>query len=124
MRCDQARDRIGALVDGELSAADSRAVMAHAEGCPACGRLRDELDALRSRLLPARGPAPRGLVQRVRAGLAVEDASPADEPAGSAPPARTAALAARMRQLPALVRQAAVVLIACLASIAATWWWV
>jgi anti-sigma factor RsiW len=124
MRCDDARERVGPLLDGELANDERRALMAHAAGCPDCARYRDELQRLRSRLAPAREAAPQMLLDRVRAGLAVEasaqDASPI------APRAREGwpGVSRLRRRLQPYARQAAAVLVACVVSISGTWWWV
>ncbi len=122
MRCDQARERIGALLDGELSDADRHAVGAHTEQCPACARARDELRELRSELALVRDHAPRGLAQRVRAGLAVEWAALSE--ASVTPSREVTASAARSWRRPAFLQRAAAVLLACAISAGATWWFV
>ena len=123
MRCDHARERIGALLDGELSSRQRQDVAEHAETCPACARYRDELKGLSTRLSVARETAPRGLARRILASLAVEQ-SVSDEvatPRAASPsmPAVIAAMATGWR--PAL-RQIAVVLVACVVSVSATMW--
>ena len=125
MRCDDARERIGPLLDGGLANDERRALMAHAAGCPDCARYRDELQRLRSRLAPAREAAPQMLLDRVRAGLAVE--ASAQDAAPIAPRAREGwpGVVGRVRRrLQPYARQAAAVLVACVVSIAGTWWWV
>lgn len=122
MRCDQARERIGALLDGELSNGQRHDVAQHAETCPACARYRDELKDLSARLSVARMRAPQGLAQRIQAKLAVEQAAP-DEIATPRPRSSLQAVVAAMAGgwAPAL-RQAAVVLVACIVTASATWW--
>ena len=125
MRCDQARERIGALLDGELPDADRQAVESHAAQCPACARTRDELRELRGELARMRDHAPRGLAQRIRAGLAVEAADLPEAAASVRPPnvsAARALSAARAWRRPAFLRYAAAVLLACAVSAGATWW--
>jgi anti-sigma factor RsiW len=118
MRCDQIRDRIGPLIDGELAPADRQVVAAHAAGCPECARYRDELERLRAQLRPVREPAPRALAGRVRASLAVEASAPA-APRESGPQA--AGMIGRVgRYLQSHARQIAAVVIACVLSIAGT----
>src|SRR5258708_7819717 len=78
MRCDHARERIGALLDGELSGRQRPDVTEHAETCPAGARYRDELKGLSARLAMTREPAPRGLARRVQARLALEQSEPVD----------------------------------------------
>lgn len=119
MRCDQIRDRIALLVDGELSPGESETVAAHAAGCPDCARHRDELTRLRQQLQPAREPAPPTLQGRVVARLAVEAAESGPGVAGL-----RRRLAARIaRGMAPTLRLAAVVLLACALSIAGTAWW-
>jgi anti-sigma factor RsiW len=123
MRCDHARERIGALLDGELPARQRQDVAEHAESCPACARYRDELKDLSARLSVARVRAPQGLAQRLQARLAVEQSQPAEpatpRPAPSSFPAMIAATTGAWA--PAL-RPLAVVLVACVVSVSATWW--
>lgn len=119
MRCEP--DRFGPLLDGELASDESRALLAHAASCPECGRHWDALQTLHGRLAPLREPMPRPLMQRVRAGLAVEASA-----APAAPSDRvTAAPRSRIRgvSLAPYLRQAAALLIACLVGVAATMWW-
>jgi anti-sigma factor RsiW len=123
MRCDQARERIGPLLDGELSDADIRVLAAHTDACPTCARFRDELNRLRGQLLQVRENAPHHLAQRVRARLRVEHAAMAEEHAAQTATWRTSAVAGLRRQWPVAMRRAAVLLVVCLASIAGTWWW-
>jgi anti-sigma factor RsiW len=122
MRCDQIRDRIGLLVDNELAPADRQAVAAHAAACPDCARHRDELERLRAQLRLAREPAPRALVERVRASLAVEASAPRAERARSAEPApHPVGIVRRLAwRLQPYAREVAAVLIACVLSIAST----
>lgn len=124
MRCDEARSRIGMLHDGELPAGDRAAVATHAAGCPECSRYRDELGRLSRALRQARETAPPALLERIRAGLAVEAAEPTDLAGTPVPqPSRFAgmgaALAARLPNL----RQVAAILVAAALSAAATAWW-
>ncbi|MBX9840213.1 MAG: anti-sigma factor [Xanthobacteraceae bacterium] len=127
MRCDHARERIGALIDGELPVRQHRGVADHADTCPACARYRDELRNLSARLPAARMRAPQGLAQRIQARLAVEPSQPEElatpRPASWLPAAKIAAAFAAMTggRVPAL-RQVAVLLMACVVSALATWW--
>lgn len=121
MRCDQARERISSLLDGELSSEENRALVAHVEDCPQCARYRDELRRLGSLLVLVREKAPRTLLHRVRASLAVETAAhPAPHADEALPVGGIARFGSRLRPY---LRQAAAVLVACILSIAATWWW-
>jgi anti-sigma factor RsiW len=75
LRCDDVRDRLEALVDGELGSAERDAVEAHCGFCAACGRERARAEALRGALrgLPELEP-PAGLLERVRAAATGEPA--------------------------------------------------
>jgi anti-sigma factor RsiW len=128
MRCDQARERISALLDGELPGRQREDVAEHAETCPACARYRDELKELSARLAGARERAPQRLAQRIQASLAVEQ-SPPEEIATSraAPSSLSAKIGAMIAAItggwaPAL-RQITVALVACVVSVSATWWY-
>jgi anti-sigma factor RsiW len=123
MRCDHARERIGALLDGELSNGQRQSVADHAETCPACARYRDELKGLSTRLAVARERAPQGLARRIQARLAVEEQSEmAEIVAGHTAPK---SFAARMHAVtgwaPAL-RQIAALLVVAVLSVSGTWW--
>ncbi|MGK9168383.1 anti-sigma factor [Inquilinus limosus] len=116
MRCDQARDRIALLVDGELPPGERDAVSAHAADCPDCARIRDELLRLRNHLQQAREPAPPKLLDRMSARLAME--------AEETEPGFRRTFADRVVQgLSPYLRRAAVILLACVLSIAGTAWW-
>ncbi|WP_026870063.1 anti-sigma factor family protein [Inquilinus limosus] len=116
MRCDQARDRIALLVDGELPPDEREAVSAHAAGCPDCGRTRDELLRLRRHLQQAREPAPPKLLDRVSARLAMEMEE-------ARPDLRGTVVDRVVRSLSPYLRRAAVILLACMLSVAGTAWW-
>ena len=123
MRCDQAREHIGALLDGELPASEARAISLHAQDCADCTLYRDELKSLRGMLMLEREPAPASLAHRVRAALADEAALSSDDARENAG-WRTRFATRINRSWPALVRHAAAILIVCVASVAVTWWWV
>lgn len=119
MRCDQ--DRIALLVDGELPPGEREAVSAHAADCPDCARTRDELLRLRHHLQQAREPVPPRLLDRVSAQLAMEEA---DLASSTAEPGMRQTIADRVvRALTPALRRAAVILLACVLSIAGTVWW-
>jgi anti-sigma factor RsiW len=123
MRCDHARERIGALLDGELPARQRQDVAEHAESCPTCARYRDELKDLRARLSVARVRAPQGLAQRLQARIAVEQSQPEDiATPGTARVSLPAMITAMAGGWAPALRQVAVVLVACAVSVAATWW--
>jgi anti-sigma factor RsiW len=46
MNCENVTERLGALLDGELDAAEEAAVRAHVEDCPRCAAELDELESL------------------------------------------------------------------------------
>jgi len=124
MRCDHARERISAMLDGELSNGQRQSVADHAETCPACARYRDELKGLSAQLAGARERAPQGLARRIQARLAVEEQSEMAEIVAvhTAP----VSFAARMRAMtggwaPA-ARQIAAMLVVCVLSVSGTWW--
>lgn len=128
MRCDDARNRIGMLHDGELSHGEREAVVAHTAQCPECTRYRDELGRLSRHLRQVREAAPLALQERVRANLEVEaaDEAPAPAVARSKGLARrrpfagaAGALAQHMRPY---LRQMAAMLVACAISIGGTVW--
>lgn len=130
MRCDDARNRIGMLHDGELAAGEREAVAAHAAQCPECTRYREELGRMCRHLRQVREAAPLALLERVRANLEVEATEePAESPAPlpQVPLRRrpftgvAGALAQRVRPY---VRQMAAVLVACAISVGATAWWI
>ena len=116
MRCEQARDRIGLLVDGELSTPDAEALTAHAAECPDCARYRDDLTRLRGHLLLMREEVPARLAARVSAALSVE-ASDNIVP-------RSSSLRERLISVTAPhLRMVAAILLACMVSAAGTALW-
>jgi anti-sigma factor RsiW len=124
MRCEQVRDRIGMLVDGELAAGERDAVIEHAAGCAECGHYRNELLRLRHHLQQARKAAPSGLSDRISARLSVaalDMGSRGDET--PAEPRSRWTRTAFMQGLARYIPQAAAVLLACAISIAGTLWW-
>ncbi|MDP1571319.1 MAG: zf-HC2 domain-containing protein, partial [Vicinamibacterales bacterium] len=48
MRCEACADNIGALIDGDLSPEDQRALERHLEGCAECRALVDDLRTIRA----------------------------------------------------------------------------
>jgi anti-sigma factor RsiW len=122
MRCDEARERIGPLLDGELANDERRALMVHAEGCPDCARYRDELQRLRGRLAPAREAAPR-LLDRARGSRSRSLGTRHSADAARARETLPGYHRPGAQRLQPYARQAAAVLVACVISIAGTWWW-
>src|SRR5712691_1364569 len=120
MQCERARQLLSPYLDGELSAADRRAVAAHIEACRTCAALVADFQRI-GRVIGEAGaePAPSSLALRVRASLAraaEAEESQAMPPIGK-PPHGFSFLPVR-----GLMRQAAVVGAACLLSALATWW--
>ncbi|MFZ0457104.1 MAG: zf-HC2 domain-containing protein [Rhodoplanes sp.] len=74
MQCEEARGRIGALIDGELAGEPRRDVEAHVEACERCGRELADLKRLQRQVGAVRASAPPALADRVRAALATEAA--------------------------------------------------
>ncbi len=70
MQCDRVQELLGAYRDGELSADERRAVLAHLDQCKACSALMATDDRI-GQALKARGrtTAPPALAQRIRAEL-------------------------------------------------------
>ncbi|MFL6799273.1 MAG: anti-sigma factor family protein [Xanthobacteraceae bacterium] len=121
MRCEQAREQIGILVDGELAAGERTILMGHAAECADCAAYRDDLLRLRRHLREARNTAPARLAARISAALAVEATEEESaQPAGF----NMRALGALFAQgLTPYMRQAAVLLVACAVAIGGTAWW-
>jgi len=108
MRCERARELIGAHVDGELTGSDAAAVATHIESCRACHEQMSDIAQIGGALRAlGREPAPPELLGRVRAGLAAI-AEPQD--------------ARRLRLPSGIMRQAAALAAACLLSALPTWW--
>ena len=74
MQCEEARGRIGALIDGELAGEPRRDVEAHVEACERCGQELADLKRLQRQVGAVRASAPPALADRVRAALATEAA--------------------------------------------------
>ena len=126
MRCDHDRARIALLLDGELPAPERDAVTREASDCADCRRYQGELMALRGQLRQACARPSLALADRLRLRLDYEVAETASAPIGlPTPRRRLIRLLDRVRPplLRAYGRQAALLLAACLLSIAATLWW-
>jgi mycothiol system anti-sigma-R factor len=74
MNCQNARDRLEALLDGELGADEAAALRAHLRTCPACAERLVEAETLRPLVRRAlqRHVAPAGLADDLRRRLARE----------------------------------------------------
>lgn len=120
MRCERARELLSPYLDGELSGDERREVATHIAACRACSAHAADFRRIGRTLADSgREPAPRDLALRVRATLARE-ATVEGKTIGPSPvisSARRLPFAA-----PALMRQAAVIVAACLLSALATWW--
>lgn len=126
MQCEEARGRIGALIDGELAGEPRRDVEAHVEACERCGRELADLKRLQRQVGAVRASAPPALADRVRAALATEAAREVGTrplvPAVRSLDALRIGLRGGLRDsLRPLMRQAAIIFVACLVSAAATW---
>ncbi|HEX5999583.1 MAG TPA: anti-sigma factor [Hyphomicrobiaceae bacterium] len=111
MRCDRARELVGAYVDGELKGDDRASVAAHIESCAVCRELTGDIRRT-SKAIAALGrePAPAALASRIYGRLA----GAADEEVGK-----------RLVpwRVPSGVWRQAAALAACSAlSVLLTWW--
>lgn len=125
MQCEEARDCLGPLIDGELFGDARREVDAHIEGCHGCARELADIQRLRRQVAALRAPAPPGLAGRLRGALVAADARNGATPRAPAMRSFRAtgfALGERLRDgwRPAM-RLAAVLLVASVLSAAATW---
>lgn len=112
MQCDRAAELIGAHLDRELDPETRREIAEHLDGCPACSALADDIRRMGGQLAAlGREPVPRDLDARVRSRLASAGAETMDSP-------RVAARGRRLAQ--SWQRQAAVLLLACGVTAAAT----
>src|SRR5262245_65987455 len=71
MRCDRARELVGAYVDGELGGDDCISIAAHIESCAGCRELMADIRRTSNAIAElGREPAPIGLASRIRSRLA------------------------------------------------------
>ena len=124
MACEQARDLLGACLDGELTTDERRRVAAHAEGCAACGEALADYGRIgRSLRQQGRMSAPPALAARVRHAL---DQADADDhvKAGLSGTASTTSRRSWPGRLVSrsFVTTAAAMAAACLVSVLSTWW--
>src|ERR1700730_11462933 len=71
MRCERARELIGAHVDRELNSRDAAAVAAHVEDCPRCKEVMRDIRHISGAIsMLGREPTPPQLLQRVLSSLA------------------------------------------------------
>jgi len=124
MHCERFSDQLEPLLDGELPALERSATINHVNSCAECAHQYERLRTLQHRLLAARVPMPRSLVDRVRTRIALEAAE--QEAMGTPVSTRSnlsqPALGALVRVRPWL-RQAAAILFACGVSAATTLSW-
>ena len=113
MRCDRARELIGAYVDEELSGDDRTSVAAHIASCAGCRELMGDIKRTSDAIAElGREPAPTALASRIRSRLA--NAAEEQEPG-------------RKRFVPwripsSVRRQAAALATCCAFSVLLTWW--
>jgi len=73
MRCDECRELLGPLFDGELAAVEARQVMGHVEDCPSCRQALADPDRLRAGVRSAADVTlPTSLRERIRSGIDAE----------------------------------------------------
>jgi anti-sigma factor RsiW len=71
MRCDRARELVGAYVDGELRGDDRASVAAHIESCAECRELMGDTKRMSKAIAELRRePAPAALASRIRSRIA------------------------------------------------------
>lgn len=127
MPCDLPSHRLGAYLDGELSEGERETVARHIAECSDCAALAGELREASVMVAGlGREPMPAGLSLRLQRTLsqATEDANTAMMPRPTIP--EPLAIKPQLRRLatPRFLQQAAVLLLACLLSSLATWWFV
>jgi anti-sigma factor RsiW len=77
MDCKQVRNKLTAYLDGELAPLLSRGIHDHLEGCPACRREVERLEAVWGLLDGARVPSPPdGLPEAIMKGIVSGEAGP------------------------------------------------
>src|SRR5262245_12672745 len=71
MRCNRARELVGAYVDGELGGDDRASMAAHIEACAVCRQLMCDIKRTSKAIAElGREPAPAALASRIRGSLA------------------------------------------------------
>jgi anti-sigma factor RsiW len=118
MQCEEARDRIGALIDGELAGEPRREIDAHVEACDRCAQELADLKRLKRQVAAVSAPAPPTLVGRVRGALAAAAARKVATHTTVHAIRPIDRLRGRLRPL---MRIAAIILVSGLLSAAATW---
>ena len=111
MRCDRARELVGAYVDGELKDDDCATVAAHIESCAVCRELMDDIRRTSKAIAElGREPAPATLASAIYGRLA----GAADE--------EVAKRLVPWRVPSKVWRQAAALAACCALSVILTWW--
>jgi anti-sigma factor RsiW len=72
MQCEQARDLVGPLIDGELAGAQKRELELHLASCPTCTELADDYRSIGEQLRAGYQRAPADLADKIRSALARE----------------------------------------------------
>ncbi len=108
MRCEDGRERLSRLLDGELGAADQSGLFGHLEACGDCRAFLETLTRARGAIRRDR----EALRREADAVLPPWPPRPADSAAGSAPAPGHAAPSRRGLPAPALLALAAVLLVA------------
>ena len=72
MRCEDARDLVGPLVDGELTGQQKRELEIHVASCPTCTKLADDYRTIGRQLRAGYQRAPADLADTIRSTLARE----------------------------------------------------
>jgi anti-sigma factor RsiW len=119
MQCERARELLSPYLDGELAEEERRAVAAHIESCRACAALasafrrigRTIAESGRERAASTLAPRIRTMLARAAAGEDRPETIP-----------RSRAAIGRLRAAQVLMRQAAVIVAACLLTALVTWW--
>jgi len=73
MQCEDARELVGPLVDGELTGQQRRELESHVVSCPICTRLADDYRKIGKQLRAGYERAPADLADKIRSSLAREE---------------------------------------------------
>jgi anti-sigma factor RsiW len=104
MQCSDARELVSALIDGELTGQVKERAAAHVAGCPACNRLAADYRAIGAQMSSGYEQPPLDLTDKIRKRIAGE------------------ATTAWRLQSHTILKQAAVLLLACGLSAFASWY--
>lgn len=117
MRCERARELLGAYIDNELHG-DERAIAAHLAECRSCAALADDFRRIGGFLAQAgREPVPNALSERIRRNI-----SQVPEIVSEAGAERAGSAASWPSLRSSLFRHAAIVVAASMLSALVTWW--